>query len=162
MQSPVLAYQPSVLYPQPPSQPLPKTLLRLLNYDPETGLCHKGWNDLILALLVAACFLLVKTYLYKSVFPVLASRFSVFPGRMHRLKFSEQAWLLICHMISFVAGSLLLIGKDYGTALYGEREGQKHFWYGYPQTHRFLDPVFKVRNFECTIIYTFRHPHMLL
>ncbi|KNC97734.1 uncharacterized protein SPPG_06735 [Spizellomyces punctatus DAOM BR117] len=145
--APHLAFQATPLYPHT-TLSLPNPLLRLLNYNPKTGLCHKGWNDFILASLFAALFLVLRRYLYTAVFPVLAKRMRVAGGRMNRLKFSEQAWLFICHTASCVAGSILLVGKDYAPALFGEREGQKHFWFGYPHTHRFLDPVFKLFYFS--------------
>ncbi|KAI8819884.1 TLC domain-containing protein [Fimicolochytrium jonesii] len=135
---------------------LPQALLRMLNYNHQTGLCQKGWNDITLALIFATCFLLVKGYLYKAVFPPIADRMGLPQSRITRAKFSEQFWLMLCHFFSFTFGALLLIGRDYGSAAIGKREGLKHFWVGYPFDYKYLDPVFKL-YYMGVIGYWFHH-----
>ncbi|KAI8905700.1 TLC domain-containing protein [Powellomyces hirtus] len=156
--SPPLAFQPAGLYPQ---VSLPNVLLRLLNYNPEKGTCTKSWNDVTVAILIAACYVLLRNYLYKHVFPILADRWHVPRSPGARSKFAEQTWLLICHSSTFIVGAILMIGKPYASCLWGKREGYHYFWIGYPQTHRELDPVFKL--FYLTILgYWLHHCYELV
>ncbi|KAJ3152249.1 sphingosine N-acyltransferase lag1 [Geranomyces variabilis] len=128
----------------PPAVWLPDSVLRYLNYDFEKGTCRKHPNDVLIALAFAVLFIALRSYLYKNLFPVLAKRWHVPKAPGPRLKFSEQTWLLMCHTASFFGGVVLISGTPAESALWGNWDGLKQFWIGYPFNHRAILPVFKI------------------
>ncbi|KAI9092409.1 TLC domain-containing protein [Phlyctochytrium arcticum] len=143
---PPLSFHPAGAFP-PHYLSLPNPVLRLLNYDSKTGLCKKGWNDFLVVAIFTAAFFIARKYAESSILPGLAKRFKVGKGRMLKLKFLEQSWLLFCHTILCTTGVILLIGRDYAPGLWGNHEGQKNLWRGYPHAHRDLEPMFKLYYF---------------
>lgn len=115
----------------------------LYRIDPKTGLCNRNVNDFAVVALFTVFILAVRVFFYTTFCPWIISGIKISAGKRGVRKFTEQAWMFMCHSISFSVGMYLIQGTPYANSVYGSLEATKHFWIDYPLGHRNLTPAFK-------------------
>lgn len=119
----------------------------LYNVNPITGLCNRGPYDGILVAFFTVLILSFRVFFYTKLCPFLLKNVKISAGKRGIRKFTEQAWMFMCHSISLYTGCKLLVGTKYTSAVFGYSSGTTHFWIGYPLEHKNLTIGFKTFYF---------------